>query len=76
MRRIEESLRDIWDKHTNIRIIIGVTEEDKKEKVSEKIFEEVIVENIPNMGKEIVTQVQEGQSPIQDKPEEKHSKTY
>ena len=26
---------------------------------SEKIFEEIIVENFPNMGKEIVTQVQE-----------------
>ena len=33
-----------------------------------KIFEEIIVENFPNMGKEIVTQVQEAQSPIQDKP--------
>ena len=28
---------------------------------SEKIFEEVIVENFPNMGKEIVNQVQEAQ---------------
>ena len=26
-----------------------------------KIFEEIIVENFPNMGKEIVTQVQEAQ---------------
>ena len=28
---------------------------------SEKIFEEIIVKNFPNMGKEIVTQVQEAQ---------------
>ena len=28
---------------------------------SEKIFEEFIVENFPNMGKEIFTQVQEAQ---------------
>ena len=28
---------------------------------SEKIFEEIIVENFPNMGKEIATQVQEAQ---------------
>ena len=28
------------------------------------------------MGKEIVTQVQEVQSPIQDKPKEKNSKTH
>ena len=37
----------------NIRII-GVPEEEKKEKGYEKIFEEIIVENFPNMGKEIV----------------------
>ena len=70
MKRIEDSLRDLWDniKHTNIRII-GVPEEEEKEKGSEKIFEEIIVENFPNMGKEIATQVQEAQkSPIQEKP--------
>ena len=62
MKRIEDSLRDIWDsiKHTNIRII-GVPEEDKKKKGSEKIFEEIIDENFHNMGKEIVNQVQETQ---------------
>ena len=51
---IENSLRDFWDniKRTNIRIL-GVPEEEKK-KASEKIFEEIIVENFPNMGKEIV----------------------
>ena len=38
---------------TNIRII-GVPEEEEKKKGSEKIFEEIIVENFPNMGKEIV----------------------
>ena len=55
MKRIEDSLRDLWDniKHTNIRII-GVPEEEEKKKGSEKIFEEIIVENFPNMGKEIV----------------------
>ena len=36
----------------------------------------IIVENFPNMGKEIATQVQEAQSPIQDKPKEKHAETY
>ena len=28
------------------------------------------------MGKEIATQLQEAQSPIQDKPKEKHAKTH
>ena len=55
MKRIENSLRDLWDniKHTNIRIIGDPEEEDKK-KGTEKIFEDIIVENFPNMGKEIV----------------------
>ena len=35
-----------------------------------------MVENVPNVEKEIVNQVQEDRSPIQDKPKEKHAKTY
>ena len=60
--RNEDDLRDLWNKIkcTNIQII-RVPEEEEREKVSEKIFEEIIVENFPNMGKEIATQVQEGQ---------------
>ena len=51
MKRIEHRLRHLWDniKLTNIRII-GVPEEEKK-KGTERIFEEIIVENFPNMGK-------------------------
>ena len=62
MKRIEDIFRDLWDniKCTNIRII-GVPEEEEKKKRTEKIFEEIIVENFPNMGKEIVNQVQEVQ---------------
>ena len=46
MKRNEESLRDFWDniKCTNIWII-GIPEEEEKKKGSEKIFEEIIVEN-------------------------------
>ena len=60
MKRIEDNLRDLWDntKHTNIRIT-WVPEEEEKRKGSENIFEEIIVENFPNMGNERVTQVQE-----------------
>ena len=58
MKGIENRLRDFWDniKHTNIRIL-RVSEEEEKKKGTEKIFEEIIVENFPNMGKEIVNQV-------------------
>ena len=57
MKRIEDSLRDIC---TNIRIT-GITEEEEKKKGTENIFEEIMVENFPNMGKEIVNQAQEAQ---------------
>ena len=62
MKRLEDSLRDICEniKHTNIRII-GVPEKEEKKEGTEKIFEDIIVENFPNMGKEIVNQVQEVQ---------------
>ena len=60
MKRTENSLRDLWDniKCTNIQMV-GVPEEEEKKKGYEKIFEEIIVENFPNMEKEIVNQVQE-----------------
>ena len=62
MKRNEDSIRDIQDNitHNNIRII-GVPEGEEREKGPEKIFEETIVENFPNMGKEITTQVQKVQ---------------
>ena len=58
MKIIEDSLRNLCDniKCTNIRII-GDPEEEEKKKGIEKIFEEMIVETFPNMGKEIVNQI-------------------
>ena len=48
MKRTEDTLRDLWDnvKYNNIQII-GVPEEEEKKKGYEKIFEEIIVENLP-----------------------------
>ena len=62
MKRNEDSISDLGNniRHTNIHII-GVTEGEEREKGPEKILEEIIVENFPNMGKEIATQVQEAQ---------------
>ena len=77
VKRTEDSLRDLWDniRRNNIRII-GIPEVDEKKKVYEKGFEETIVENFPNIKEEIVNQVQDSQSPIHDKPPEKHTKTH
>ena len=62
MKRNEDSLIDLWDniKCTNI-CILGVPEGEEREKGSEKVFEEIIVKNFPNMGKEKSTHVQEVQ---------------
>ena len=62
IKRNEDNLRDLQDnvKCYNIRII-GVPEEDDKKTDHQKILEEIIVENFPKMGKDIMTQVQETQ---------------
>ena len=62
IKRTEDSLKDLWDniKCTNIPIL-GAPEAEEKKKVYEKIFEEIIIENFPNMEKEMVNQVREVQ---------------
>ena len=49
LKRNEDSLRDFWDniKCSNIQII-GIPEEERN-KGYETVFEEIIVENFPNM---------------------------
>ena len=55
MKRTEDSLRGLWYniRYSNIQITEPPEEEEKKKRY-EKIFEEIIVENVPNMEKEIV----------------------
>ena len=62
MKRNEGSPRDLWDniKCMNI-LIVGVPEGEKIQRGPEKIFEEILAENFPNMGKEIINKVQEAQ---------------
>ena len=57
-KKNEYSIRDLWDniKCINIHIIV-VLEGEERGKGCEKIFEEIIAENFPNMGKEIVNKV-------------------
>ena len=81
MKGTEDSLRDLWKcvKHANI-LIIGVPEEEEKKEGYDKFFEDIVVENFPNMEKEIVNQVQEAQRvPYRINPRRnipRHTKTH
>ena len=54
MKRIEESLRQYLGQHSMHQHSSYWGPRERKEKGTEKIFEETIVENFPQMGKEIV----------------------
>ena len=74
----EDNLKYLWDnvKCPNIWII-GVAEEQDKKKGHEKTPEEMIGENVPKMGKEIATQVQETQRvPKRINPRQNTQDTY
>ena len=43
------------------QLYYGVPKGEEREKGTEKIFQEIIAENFPNMGKEPLTQIQEVQ---------------
>ena len=45
----------------HLHSILRVPEDEEKKKGYEKNFEEIIVENFPNMEKEVASQVQEAQ---------------
>ena len=62
MKRTKDSLRDLWDNIncTNIQII-GVSVEEEKKKGYNNVFEEIIIENFPQMEEEITNQVQEAE---------------
>ena len=60
MKRCEDSVRNFWDNIKWINIhIVGVPEGRE----SWEILENIIAENFSNMGREIVTEVREAQSP-------------
>ncbi|XP_064146140.1 nucleoporin NUP42 isoform X1 [Loxodonta africana] len=50
MKKLEQNIRAMWDtiKKNNIRIM-GIPEEEERVKSSEKIFEEILAENFPNI---------------------------
>ena len=53
MKRNEDSLRDLWDnvEYTHIHII-GVQEGEEIEKGPKKVFEEIIVKNVPKVSQD------------------------
>ena len=72
----EEGLREMQDtmKRNNIRII-GIPEGEEEEQGIENLFEKVMMENLPNLMREKVTQIQESQTvPIKTNPKRPTSK--
>ena len=61
MKKNEESLRDLWDTIKCTNIYNTMDPEEEREKGVESIFEDIIAENFPNLGKETDIQVQEVQ---------------
>ena len=59
--------------HSNL----GIPEEEERKKGYEKIFEKIMVENFPNMEKEIVNEIQEAQKSHTGQTQgETHQDTY
>ena len=57
--------------------IIGVSEGEEEEQVTENLFENIIEENFPNLTKEIdLEEIQETQSPKEVGPMESHTKAH
>lgn len=53
-KRNEDSLRDFWD---NIKGVIFTLYPEGEEREPEKISEEILAENFPKLGKQMVTKV-------------------
>ena len=60
LRKNEEGLREMQDsmKRNNI-CIIGIPEGEEEKQGIENLFEKVMMENVPNLRREKVTQIQE-----------------
>ena len=73
----EDSINSLWDNVKRSTIcIIGVPEGEEEEQEIGNLLEKIMKENFPNLVKEIDMQVQEAQSPKQDRPKEDHTKTH
>ena len=77
LKRNEESLRELWDnvKGTNI-CITGMPEGDEREKGTEKIFQEIITENFPNMERNHSLKSRKHNRYHKNKPKEEYTETH
>ena len=77
LKRNKESLRELWDnvKCTNIHII-GVLEGEEREKGTEKIFQEIIDENFPNMERNHSLKSRKHNRYHKNKPKEEYTETH
>ena len=77
-KKNEERFWNLWDnfKHSNIQII-GVPEEEQEQEI-EKLFEQIMKENFPNLVKEIRLPGSPGspESPKEIGPKEEHTKAH
>lgn len=58
-KKNEESLRDLWVTSNVSKYILRVPEGEKKDKGAERIFKEIMGENIPSLMKNINLHIQE-----------------
>ena len=59
-KRNEDSLGDFWDNIKSANSCnMGVPEGEERDKRAEDIFEDIMAENLPKLGKELDIQVQE-----------------
>ena len=65
MKRVSENSGTMLNAPTSV---LQGCQKEKREKGTEKIFEEIIAENFPNMGKEPLTQIQEVRVPHKINP--------
>ena len=73
----ESGLRELSDsiKYKSFHIK-GVSGEERREKKAKILFEEIMAENFPNLGKETNVQIQEAQRSLKSQPGEVHIKIH
>ena len=77
LRKNKEVLRELWgNRKCNNFCILGIPEGEEEKQGIENLFEKVMMKNFPNLMREKVTQIQETQSPYQQKTKEAHFKTH